>query len=250
MAKVSGLAAGLLVGAFNVSGDTGQINALEYGNSPLDVTGIDKLARERIAGLRFGRMAWQSFFNDAAGQAHLAYSGLPTTDLAVSYLHRQTLGAPTFSMLAKQLGYNGNRNNDGMFTFDLEAIANGFGIDIGYLYTAGVATSAGAENLTGFDDGAGVATNFGLQAFLHVIAFTGTSATITLEDSDDDAAVDPYAAVPGAAFTAVTAAGDERIQTSRTENVKEWLRVAITGTYTDLQFAVIAIPNRLTTVVF
>jgi hypothetical protein len=248
MTKSSGLAAGLLVGAFDVSGDTGAISAIEYGTGQLDVTGLDKSAPERLHGVRFGRIGWTSFFNDATGQAHEALSVLPDTDTAVTYMHRRVLGAPTFSMLAKKLQYNGDRAADGMFTFDVDAVANGFGLDMGHLLTAGVATSTGAESLTGFDDGAGAATAFGLQAFLHVTAFTGTSATITIEDAALLAG--PYAAVPGAAFTAVTGATAERIETSRTETVDEFLRVTITGTYTNLVFAVGVEPNRYITVGF
>ena len=63
------------------------------------------------------------------------------------------------------------------------------------------------------------------------------TATITIEDSADHSAWDPVIA-----FTAVAAAGTQRIQTGLTENVRRYVRVNVSGTFTDLVAVVSVVP--------
>ena len=101
-------------------------------------------------------------------------------------------------------------------------------------------TDTGAANGSSLDLGTG-STAFGLQAYLQVLSFTGTDATITIQESSDNGAGDAWAAVTGGAFTQVTAGPVvERIQTARDQTVERYLRVATTttGGFSDLQFVV------------
>ncbi len=82
--------------------------------------------------------------------------------------------------------------------------------------------------------------SFGLVAYLHVFSFTGTSCTVTIHESDDDAATDAYAAVVGGAFTAATAVGAERIETTLVLKVERWLKAVTTGVFNPCTFAVMA----------
>lgn len=246
MSKTHGLGAGLLVGGYDLSGDIGAVQRIACPRSVLDVTDITQSAPERRLALKDGGIDYTAYFNPSTDRAHPVLSALPRTDTLTSYLHRRTLGAVAAAMVGKQINYDPNRTQDGALTIAVNAVSNAYGLEWGHLLTDGVEASGGAEDLTGFDDGAGAATNFGLQAYLHVTAFTGTSVDISLEDSDDDG-TDPYAAVTGAAFTTVTAAPYfQRIATSRTENVKEWLRVTTAGTYSALSLAVVVVRNRAT----
>lgn len=249
MVKQSGLNQRFLVAGYNLSGDVGSLSNAGGGNTPIDVTSIDKSAYQRIGGLRDGRMQYAAFFNPASDQLHDRLSALPTTDQIVSWLSGVTLGDDAGVMIGKQINYDGTRGTDGALNFSIDAQSNRYGLEFGHQITAGLETSSGAEDLTGFDDGAGSATDFGLQAFLQVTAIAGGNLTVTIEDSDDDAATDPYAAVTGAAFTATSSVGAERIQTGRTENVKEYLRCALTGTYTSATINVVVVRN-LTSVQF
>lgn len=239
MAKQGGLGDALFVDGTDLSGDTQGLGAVAGGPSPLDVTGINKSAFERIGGLRDGRIEWVSFFNDAAGQAHAKLKTLPTTDRIVSYLRGTTLGNPSACLVAKQIGYDPTRAADGMLTIALAAQANGFGLEWGRQLTAGTDSFTGAAAGTGVDHAA--STSFGLTAYLHAFAFTGTSATVAVQHSDDNGAVDPYANVTGGVFTAVSSAPtSERKETTRTLTVKRWLRINVTGTFTALDLAVVA----------
>jgi hypothetical protein len=110
--------------------------------------------------------------------------------------------------------------------------------------TGGLDIDLADANGTGVDFAAGTA--FGLTAMLQVIDIVGADATITIEESSDNAGADPYAAI--AAFTQVTADHvSERINI--TGNVERWLRIATTGTFTSLTYNVV-VAKHTTAVVF
>lgn len=243
MTKLTGLDARLLVAGSNVSGDIATIDGGSGGPALIDVTGLDVQAPERIGGLRDGQLDLTAHFNPAAGRAHEVFSALPTADTIVSYLANTTQGAPVASINAKQVGYNPNRQPNGAFSMSLSMLANQYGLEWGRLLSDGLETDSAAANGASWDD-TEVSTDFGLQMYVHLLAFTGTSVTFTIEDSADDAA---FATVTGAATSALTAAGAERVQTGRTENVRRYLRVVTSGTFTNAQFAVMFNRNRATT---
>jgi hypothetical protein len=241
--KQSGLNDRLLVGGNNLSGDTQQLNRIGGGPAALVVTGIDKSAYERLGGLRDGGIDWTSYFNKAAGAAHPVLSALPRTDVIVTYLRDTIIGNPAASMVSKQISYDGQRANDGMFTFNLACVANMYGLEWGEQLTAGVRTDTSATNGTGFDFGS-TSTLFGGQAYLHVTGFTGTSVTVTLQDSADNVS---FANITGAAFTAATAIGAQRI--AFTGTVRRYVRAITSGTFSSASFSVNFVRN-LTAVTF
>lgn len=237
---------------YNLSDNVTSIARLEASSDQLVKTVLSDEAQRRLPGRNQGFLQLMSNFDDATGKSHDALTDFPASSAnrILTYLHRATRGAVGISIygLQQQLAYVVSENGD--LNLNASLVGNGFGLEMGHTLTAGLETSTGAESLAGVDDGAGAATDFGLQAYLHVTAFTGTSVDISIEDSDDNGSGDAYAAVPGAAFTTVTGPTFERIQTSRTTNVKEWLRVDLSGTYTNLALVVVVIPNRLAAVNF
>lgn len=250
MAKESGLGDNFYLGGYNLSGDIGAIDTISGGPEALEVTGIDKSAKERIGGARIGMMEFTAWFNPAAAQAHPVLSALPTTDVVCNYARGTTLGDPGAGMVAKQVNYDGTRAADGAFSFKVSANANGYGLEWGDQLTAGSDNFTGSGAGTSIDYGATIGTtNFGLQAYLQVFAFTGTSATVAVQSSTDDGAGDAFADVTGAVFTAATGITAERIQTSRTQAVERYLRINITGTFSNLDLAVLVVKN-LTSVTF
>jgi hypothetical protein len=246
MSKQSGLGDNLYVAGYDLSGDIGSLGRISGGPALLEVTGIDKSGFERIGGKRDGGIEFAAWFNPANNQAHDRLEDLPTTDQIVTYGRGTVLGSPAAALVAKQVNYDGNRTEDGGLSFAVEALGQGTGLEWGRLLTAGKRTDSGAANGTGVDNGA--ASSFGLQAYLHVFAFTGTSATVKLQESQNDGAGDPYADVTGGGFTAATGITSQRIITAGGQAVERWLRVVTTGTFSNLIFAVMVARNDIATV--
>ncbi|UVS81846.1 hypothetical protein [Actinokineospora sp. UTMC 2448] len=244
MGKRAGLGDNLYVGAYDLSGDTGSASG-GGGPAPMPVTGIDKSAHERIGGVKDGRLEWQAWFNATAGRAHPVLSTLPRTDVIATYAFGTTLGAQAASMVAKQVNYDPTRAQDGTLTLGVSCQSNGYGLDMGRLLTAGQRTDTAATNGSSVDHAASSA--HGLQAFLHVFAFTGTDATVKIQESSDDGATDAWADVTGGSFTQVTGATSERIQTARGLTVERYLRVVTTTSagFTELVFAVAVAKNTV-----
>lgn len=246
MAKQSGLGDALYIAGYDLSGDISAVNSIGGGPALLDVTGIDKSAFQRIGGLRDGRIDYTAFFNPAAGQAHPRLSTLPTADVILSYYRGTALGGASANLVAKQLNYDGTRADDGAFTFAGQNQGNGYGLEWGTSLTAGKRTDTTATNGSSVDFGTG-STTFGLQAYLHVFAFTGTSVTVKLQESSDNGAGDAWADVTGGGFTAATGITSQRIATASNLTVERYLRVVTTGTFTNAVFAVSVNRNDVAT---
>lgn len=246
MAKSSGLGNNYYVDGIDLSGDTSNLGRISKSLTPIPMTGIDKEAHERKAGKLDAGIDWVSFFNPT--NAHPELRTLPRTDRVMSFFFRPALATPVANLVAKQVSYDGNREESGAFTLQVNTEGNAHWMDWGKSLTAGKRTDTAATNGTGVDfgDPAPAAYNFGLQAYLHVFAFTGTNVTVALEQSSDNGVGDAFAAVTGGAFTVVTGASvgtAERIQTARNQAVERYLRVVTSGTFTSVQFAVSATIN-------
>ena len=238
MAKQAGLGDLFFVDGVDLSGDVGAVQKIGAPSDPLDVTGINKSAHERIYGLYDGMIQFNSYFNDAVGAALATLKAKGSgADRIVTYMHGSTLGAGFAAQLvAKQLNYDGTRADDGALTFDAEAQGNGYGLEYADLLTAGKRTDTSATNGTGVDGGAASAA--GLAATLQVFAFAGTSVTVAIEESSDNGGGDAFAAVTGGAFAAASAVGAQRIVTSLSLAVERYLRVVTTGTFSNAVFVV------------
>lgn len=257
MSKQSGLGDALWIGGYDLSGDIQQLNEIQGGAAPIDVTGINKSAMERILGLRDGKIDATTFFNPTNGigqlkSVHERLSLLPTTDQIVTYGRGTTLGNPAACEVAKELNYDLKRAADGEVTFDSSNPANGYGLEWCMQLTAGQRTDTTATNGTGVDFGIGSSGTgpsvFGAQFWLHVFAFTGTSVTVKIQESSDNGVGDAWADVTGGAFTAATGITSQRLETARGQTVERYLRAVTTGTFTNAVFGVVANRNDTSTV--
>jgi hypothetical protein len=241
VAKSSGLGDAFYIAGFDASGDIGSIN-VSGGPATIDVTSIDKSAHQRIGGLRNGTMSWNAFFNPTVGATHDQFASLPTADVICTYLRGTTLGSPAACQVSKQINYDGNRANTGEFTFSVEAQSNGFGLEWGQTLTAGTRTDTAATNGASIDTTA--AASFGAQAYLHVFSpFTGTDATVKIQDSADNST---FADVTGLTFTQITSGPtSQRLATASGATVRRYLRAATvtTGGFSALSFAVVVVKN-------
>lgn len=244
MAKQSGLGQRLFVGGVDVSGDTGSFT-IGAPLKTIDVTDITQSAHGRLGGERDAVTSIVSYFDPAVGASHATWSALPTTDVPLMLLaSAPVLGGPAYCMIAKQIGYDPTRATDGSFTFKVDAQANGFGAEWGLQLTAGIRTDTAATAGTSIDTLASAA--FGLQAYLQVFGFTGTDATVKLQDSADNSS---FADITGAAFTQITASTPQgqRIALANNATVRRYIRATTitTGGFTSLPFAVAVVKNPI-----
>jgi hypothetical protein len=237
MSKDHGLGNALYVGGIDLSGETKTWD-VSGGTSPIDVTNIRQSAPERIGGMISGTVKYVTHF-DPISATHLHLSSLPTGDEIAMLCHRETLGAPAANWQCRQIGYDPTRDAAGAVTFSVDSQTDATGVDWGVLATAGKRTDGAATNGAGVDHGSIPPGSFGLQAWLQVFAFTGTSATIKLQGSSDDGAGDAYTDITGGSFGAISAAPQAmRIATARNQAVERWVRVVTTGVFSNLVFAV------------
>ncbi len=236
MSKTSGLGAGLLVDTADLSGDITAVQEISGGPAALDVTTLQRQAMERIGGKVDGRITATAWFNPAAGGEHPNLSTLPTTDRLVTYLHRSTAGSPAVSCLGKQIDYTGNRGGDGAFTFTVDVEANRHGIEWGVLLTAGAETITSTGALASVTDST-TETYYGAVAAIHLLAFTGSSITLTVEHSNDNGATDTWYTLAGD-LASFTAAGSKRVETGPDTTIKQYLRLRAAGTFTSATIAV------------
>lgn len=240
MAKQSGLGDRLYVGAYDLSGDVGAIQRVGGGVTVIEVPGVNSSAIERIAGYRSGGIDFNAYFNDAAGASHTVLSPLPTADVGVSYFRGHALGAPCATMTAKQVNYDLARPADGTLTATIQALSNAqtLGLAWGVMLTNGQRTDTTGTNPTsGVDDLAGTptSTNFGATVFVHLLSLTGTNVIFTLRDA---AIEGTYSAVTGGAATSMTAAGYQQWSTSSTRNIRRYLSIGTSGTFSEAIFVV------------
>lgn len=238
MAKQSGLGDLLFIDGYDISGDVSAVPLIRGGSAPWDITGINKSAYERLLLLRDGEINHNGFFNDANVAplgAFQVLKSLPTADRQIMYGRGSVLGNAAASLISKQLNYDWSRGQDGSFTSQTNATANGYGLEWGEQLTAGKRTDTTATNGTGIDTTGAVSTLFGWTGYLHVFAFTGTSATVTIQDSADNVT---FANLTGGAFTAATGLTQQRLTGATTATVRRYVRAITTGTFSNVVFAV------------
>jgi len=249
VAKQSGLGDNFYVGVFDLSGDTNSLGAITSSRATIDVTGIDKSAIERIHGIKDGGFEFTTYFNPSAGKAHPVLKALPTTDVVCSYFRGTTQGKPAASCIGKQINYDPVRSDSGEFTFKTSVQGNGYGLEWGVMLTDGIRTDTSATSpATGYDTLASAA--FGGQAYLHVFSVTGTSVTVTIEDSADNITFIPIASPMAFAAVNGAATSTQRIFISNTSTIRRYVRVKTAGTFSNAQFAVNFVKNAEAGVVF
>lgn len=223
MAKKTGLAQNFYVGGRDLSGDVGSIQSVGGVRSTLEVTGIDKSGVERLLAHGDGQMTFQTFFNDATGQAHDSLSPLTTADVIVLWALGLTIGDIAAFLVAKQINYDFNRPMDGSLEQVTEVQGDGNALEWATMLTAGMITHSSATN--GASENNGGSSASGLAGVLQVKSIASGTITLTIEDSPNNSTWSTLKA-----FASVSSAPTaERVTVSGT--VDQYLRIASTGTF-------------------
>lgn len=246
MAKQAGMGDGLFVGGWDLGGDIQALSRIGGGPAPWDTTDITQSAYSRLGLLRDGVLDAVVYLNKDTGRAHPRYSLLPTADTIATYCRGVTIGKPAASINAKQITYDPTRGADGSLTVAVNSVANGYGLEWGTSLTAAPRTDTTATTGASVDLGSASPGAFGLQMYVHLMAFTGTSVTIKLQESSDDGAGDAFADVVGATTGALSADNQAVRVATGAINVERYLRVVTTGTFSEAVFHVMASRNPVT----
>ncbi len=91
----------------------------------------------------------------------------------------------------------------------------------------------------GIDRGAGSSSDFGMAGVIHAMSIGSGTATVAIQGSTDR-----IAWADALVFTAVAGATSEYKQTALDATIPRYLRVNVTGTFTDLVAVVAAMPYR------
>lgn len=240
ISKGSGLGDQLFIGGLDIGADINSISSLATPRGTLPATDITQSAEARMFGKRDAMADFTAYFDDAANASHSTLKTLPRTDVHLMYLRGAGLDKEALGLVGKQVTYDPTRGDDGSFLFGVNVQSSAYGADWSKQLTAGKVTHASATNVTAIDTAA--SKSFGFQAYLQVFSIGSGTATVTIEDSADNVSFTP---VTSGAFTNVTASTVERIQSSSdTGTVRRYVRVATSGVFTNLVFAVAVNKNN------
>lgn len=232
MPKETGLGDNFYIGGFDLSNDVSALSAIAIRRAMLDQTGINKFANERAAGLQDGEMTfatWKDATTDAEADA---LESLPTTDRVAMYFHGTALGGHAAGLLGRQVSYDWARGADGSLAGTVQVLSDGSSVDWGEQLTVGKQNFASTAAGTGVDYTA-VSTLFGAVGYLQVFSLGSGTATVAIQDSADNVS---FANI--IAFTAATGRTQERVATGLTATIRRYLRVNVTGTFTNAVIAV------------
>lgn len=248
--KTHGMGDQLWIGGYDLGADTNAINNIRCGQATLPATAITMDAEARFGGERDGGMEIVSYWNPDANQSHAVYSGLPTTDAIATYAHTTSIGGPSANIVAKQIDYSGNRQQDGSFLLTVPMQANGYGLQWAFQATAGKRTDASATAaaaVSPLDQGSASPGAFGLVMWVQLFTLGSGTVTVKLQESSDNGA-DAYADVTGATTVGLSAGRQAfRIATGAID-VERYLKVVTTGTFTDAVLSVSVYRHRIETV--
>lgn len=238
MAKQSGLNQRFYLGGYNISGDVGSIRSLSTPVGLFNVTGLDKLAMERIQGVADATFAFDAFVNTTATTgSHAVLSSLPTTDRTGLYILGNgggaiAVGDPCANIVATQVDYQVDRPADGSLAVSVDLVSSGGGgIEWGKtLSVGGTATHASATSGTSLDNGA--ATTAGGCGFLQHLGRDSGTATYLVEHSVNNS-------VWATLLTFATVGGASRAAERKTVTgtVNRYLRATTTGSFVNASFA-------------
>lgn len=235
--KQSGLGQKLYVDGVAWASDVGALTAGATRASQ-NVTGMDKEAEERIQSLADGMMDVDGFFNPTG--LHTSLKDVPIGNRVCTWLLGTAQGDGEASLTAVQLGHDQSRGTDGFVSVKANSEGSyGVPLTFGNQLTADTDTfTTQAGQATSSYDFAVAST--GGWFTVHCTAFTGTTATVKLEDSADDST---WADVDASASTVFTGIGAARIALASSVGVARYVRGYVSGTFTTLDLLITFCPG-------
>ena len=232
MANAHGKDIAIYLGDTDVSGFL-NANAITINNELADTTAYADEDRTHLAGLITGTATLGGHFDGASGAIDEELTNSLKTSTLLSVAYGAALSDRWIGMQLQASDYTISPPVGDVSVVSYVAQADDAGVSRGTVLhpIANVETGAGSE--TKVDQAA--ATALGCIAFLHVIAFTGTDITITIEDG----ATEGGAFTELVGFTQVTGITSERVKVAAAATTpNRWVHVDWTGTFSSCTFIV------------
>ncbi len=207
-------------------------NAITINNELADTTVYSKEDRNFLAGLITGQAVLGGHFDQASGAITEEFENSLKTSTLLSTAYGVALSDRWVGMQIQASQYTISDPVGDVVVVNYTASADA-GVSRGTVLhpLANVESSTGSE--TKVDQGA--ATALGCVAFLHVVAFTGTDITITIEDG----ATEGGAFTELVGFTQVTGITSERKTVAAAATTpNQWVHVDWSGTFSSCTFIV------------
>ena len=208
-------------------------NAITVNNELADITAYQKEDRVFLGGLITGVASLGGHFDNASGAINDEFENSLKTATLLSVAYGVALSDRWVGMELQTSQLTTSPPVGDVVVVQLAAQASSRGVSRGTVLhpLANVETGAGSE--TKVDQGA--ATARGCIAFLHVVAFTGTNITITIEDGATEGGA--FAELVG--FTQATGITSERkVVAAAATTPNQWVHVDWTGTFDTCTFIV------------
>jgi hypothetical protein len=217
MAAVHGSDTSVLFDEFDLSSFLSQAGAVK-SVQVVDITTFGNDDKLYLAGQGEGSVSLQGIWDGDAGAADEILDAAVGSDAVVTVgLGTAALASPCIMLQALDAGYQIRSTTTDAVRITVNATANG-----GIRVAGRILHPLGAE--TGVEDGAsvdnGASSAFGGVGHLHVTAFSGTSATVRIQDSPDDSIWSDLIS-----FTSVAGVVSERLTVTGT--VDQYLRYQI-----------------------
>ena len=228
MAKTNGLGVRIYANGYDLNTDVNALSGIGQTQTLLECTGLAKSAMQRLTGLRDANLSVNGYFDNAAGMSHDAFKSI-SADSEVIVTMGTSRGDNACGMVSDQGSYNVGRSEGSAITTTVEfSTSNGKGLNWGVVLTDGPEqTDSAAANSAAVDNTS--STSAGAIGIVSVESVASGTAVLKVQHSSDDIT---YADL--LTFTGATGRTSESI--SATGTVNRYVRVASTGTFTDLVF--------------
>ena len=237
MAAVHGKTTGVLFDEFDLSTYLNQVSMVKE-TQVVDITTFTSNDKIYLAGQGAGSVSMNGLWDPTAvSGSDVVLDAAVGTDaiITVGIGGITTFGNPCIMMQALDAGYQQRSTVNDAVRITVNATANG-GIRAAGKILHALEAETTTENGASVNNGASSA--FGGVGHLHVTAFSGTNATVKIQDSPDDGAWADLIT-----FASVTGVGAQRL--TDTGTVDQYLRYAITvDNFTSMTLLVAFARNR------
>lgn len=242
MAIRGGLGQAFFFGGYDVSGDVGSIDTMSQPRTFMEIPAVNIVGTRRLGLLSSAQLGYSFWFNDATDAMHEAIKTAPTGDEHAMLAFNATpstsvqIGDIAICVRGKRTNTGFSRSADGSFSGTVNIDGSGEGaMMVGHMLTTGnqlFASAADNASYDQWDTATAESLLFGIEICHQFFdAPDSGSPTAIIEDSSDDSA---WATLLSLGVISARATGRNTV----TGNVDRYIRLSVTGTFTNQRIAI------------